>query len=274
MSRPTSVYQSTNAPSLFQGAANYYSKYRPGYPDSVFDYLIGRFALGSGTYILDLGCGTGQVAIPFAERGIPVNAVDPDTDMLCEGIRVEAGRGVLGVCWRHGDDGSLEKLFLPPLTLCVMGASFHWTNRDTLLHKLEQLLIPTGAIIFLDGGVSVWDGLNDWQIATREVIIEFLGPQRRAGSTTYSHPEDRHEIVLARSAFRHVEQVSFDAKRTYSIEDIVGQQLSSSYASPAQLGPNVEKFKNVLRDRLAPLTSTGFFEISATQQMILATRVY
>ena len=122
-------------PELFEGTAWYYARYRPAYPTKAIDLLTARFNLNHASAVLDLGCGTGQIAIPLAARGIPVSAIDPDVEMLAEGLRAEQRAGIYGITWLRGDDGCLNRLPLAPLTLCTMGESFHWMNRDEVLRE-------------------------------------------------------------------------------------------------------------------------------------------
>ncbi|WP_207714417.1 hypothetical protein [Scytonema sp. UIC 10036] len=54
----------TYHPTLFQGAAWYYARYRSKYPQDLFDLLAQRFQLNGRGRLLDLGCGAGLIAIP------------------------------------------------------------------------------------------------------------------------------------------------------------------------------------------------------------------
>ncbi|MEI2583036.1 methyltransferase [Scytonema sp. PRP1] len=55
-------------PTLFQGAAWHYARYRPKYPPVLFDLLTQKFELNGQGRLLDLGCGAGLIAIPLRDR--------------------------------------------------------------------------------------------------------------------------------------------------------------------------------------------------------------
>lgn len=58
-------------------------------------------------HVLDVGCGTGSLAVLLASRGLDVTAVDP------AGASLDVARakdGAAGVTWIHGDVTSLPAL--------------------------------------------------------------------------------------------------------------------------------------------------------------------
>jgi ubiquinone/menaquinone biosynthesis C-methylase UbiE len=258
---------------LFEGTAMYYSKYRPQYPEQIYNDLIKMFALNKGSYILDLGCGPGIISIPLAMKHLPMYAVDPDIDMLIEGLKNQKIKHVHGIGWYLGNDKIIDQLCLPPLTMCIMGASFHWTNREKLVNKLNKMIIPNGAIIIISssGAESCEEGEN-WNMVTKKIIQKFLGPKRRAGEGTYEHPEKRHQQILRASVFNNVVIKNYKKHETRSVDDLVGLVLSKSYSSPAQLGDQLPAFVKELSDKLYKLQPSGGFGSEEKYEVIIATR--
>jgi ubiquinone/menaquinone biosynthesis C-methylase UbiE len=75
----------------YEGAAEYYARYRPPYPSALEKVLREAFRLDGRGQLLDLGSGPGSVAIPVAHLFEHVVAMDPEADMFREG-RAIAGR--------------------------------------------------------------------------------------------------------------------------------------------------------------------------------------
>lgn len=53
-------------PDLYQGTAGYYEQFRLPYPDAMIADLARRAAPSGRGRLLDLACGTGQLAFPCA----------------------------------------------------------------------------------------------------------------------------------------------------------------------------------------------------------------
>jgi ubiquinone/menaquinone biosynthesis C-methylase UbiE len=60
----------------FDQAAELYDRARPGYPAALIEVLTSLAAIGAGSRVLELGCGTGQLTVPLAQRGCAVTALD------------------------------------------------------------------------------------------------------------------------------------------------------------------------------------------------------
>ncbi|WP_280426388.1 class I SAM-dependent methyltransferase [Nocardia carnea] len=261
---------------LFQGAAPYYARHRPGYPAEFFTELRHRFDLNGTQQVLDLGCGTGQIAIPLAPTVATVYAVDPDRDMLTEGQHSAAD--TTNIKWLRGDSDHLDALGLPPLDLVTMGKSFHWTDRPTLLAELDTRIRPHGAVVVVTAALHDDATTPPWDDIVRPLRESYLGPRRRAGEdATYQHyqrSEETHIHVLARSPFHHIDTLRWQWSIERDIDSIIGLQFSFSYSNPAQFGSEERctAFAEELRTALLSRYPTGTATEPLTIEALIATR--
>src|SRR5262249_16174343 len=53
-----------------------YNEVRPPYPEEIIEHIIAFAALPAQGRVFEVGCGTGQMTLPFAQRGYTVVALD------------------------------------------------------------------------------------------------------------------------------------------------------------------------------------------------------
>jgi ubiquinone/menaquinone biosynthesis C-methylase UbiE len=79
------------AADLYQGTAGYYDRYRLPYPEAMIEYVIRHARVSGHGRLLDLACGTGQLAFPLRQWFSEVWAVDREPDMAeAVGARADA----------------------------------------------------------------------------------------------------------------------------------------------------------------------------------------
>src|SRR5262249_40941602 len=61
---------------VFDQAAELYDRARPGYPAELVEELVQFAEIQAGSRVLEIGCGTGQLTAPLAERGCEIIALD------------------------------------------------------------------------------------------------------------------------------------------------------------------------------------------------------
>ncbi len=219
---------------LFTGTAQYYARYRQGYPPELIDRLVERAGLGSSSRVLDLGCGTGQVAVPLAAHAGEVVAVDVEQEML---DALASPPNVRKVHARAEDvDASWGRF-----DLVTIGNAFHWME----LSVLDRL--PADKVALLNTG-------SEAQHLLREIAEELLGP-----SPAKRQPQVLYQEALAGAGFA-VEDLGVEVASEWSVDDLVGLAFSTSWGSPARMGPLAGEYERRIRERARPLSVVERFE--------------
>ncbi|HET6820883.1 MAG TPA: class I SAM-dependent methyltransferase, partial [Candidatus Limnocylindria bacterium] len=66
----------------FDAWAGDYDRFRPGYPDALFEMIASELPLPRIPHVVDLGAGTGRASLAMAGLGWRVTAVEPGKPML------------------------------------------------------------------------------------------------------------------------------------------------------------------------------------------------
>ena len=123
----------------------------------LIDRLLRTYADGTIHSVLDLGCGTGNHAIPLAERGLSVVGVDRSDTMLQAARKKAAAQEVDGnVNFYEGDIRSFQMGHLFDASLMMFAVlGYQLDNADVLaaLRTARQHLRAGGLFIF-----DVWYG--------------------------------------------------------------------------------------------------------------------
>jgi ubiquinone/menaquinone biosynthesis C-methylase UbiE len=127
----------------FRGdVVDFYHRFRRGYPPEVIDSLAGAFRLTTDDIVVDLGCGTGQLTLPIAQRVRSVVAVDTEPDMLVRARFAAREQQVVNVSWMLGADTDMSTLGAVignrNLGAVTIGQALHWMNPE----KLFRAMVP------------------------------------------------------------------------------------------------------------------------------------
>lgn len=186
-----------------------YARHRAGFPDRLFERLLGDRVVRPGDRLLDLGTGTGSLARGFARRGLEVTGLDISRELLRAAAELDAEAGVrvryLEVPAEATglDDRSFE--------VVTAGQCWHWFDRPRAAAEASRLLVPGGHVVIAHFD---WIPLPGNVAEASERLILAYNPSWRGHGGTGCHPAWLADLVAA--DFRDLETFSFDLVVPYS----------------------------------------------------------
>ena len=178
-------------------------------------------ALAAGGEVVELGVGTGRIAIPTAMAGVHVIGVDSSAGMLavCAERAREAGvEGRLDL--RLGDLRRPPVDERVPLVTCPFRSYLHLRDDEERLEALRAargLLRPGGRLVFdvftpsredIEETHGRWlerepgiDERADWDLAAQTLTLSVRGAQRSSTMTLWWVEPERWHSLLAEAGF-------------------------------------------------------------------------
>jgi SAM-dependent methyltransferase len=137
-----------------------------------------------GGPVLELGCGTGRVAIPLAEEGFKVTGIDIAGGMLQEAQR-KASVAKVGVTWANADmrdfdlNDEFSLIILPNNTICHLLTR---TDIESCLASARKHLAPKGKFVI------------DVFVPKMELLVD--QPEAKFPFGEYDDPDGGGKIVV------------------------------------------------------------------------------
>lgn len=209
------------APS-FDAWAGEYDRYRPGYPDELFDAIADRLSLPERPAVADLGAGTGRASLVMVRRGWRVTAVERGHGML-DVLRARAADEGLVVATVHAD---AEQTGMDPgsVDLATAAQAFHWFDRPRAVAEMARIVRPAGGIALF------WNMRDMDDSALLGEYDELLGragirrDRHRAGPDPTTAEAVRAETAFGEPEFFQVRHAVLMAPREF-----IGLAFTASY---------------------------------------------
>jgi SAM-dependent methyltransferase len=218
---------------MFNAVADDYDRYRPGYPDALFEDLALATGLGSGDRILELGCGAGQATLGLAAFGVPLLALDPGPDLIrAASARVGQAPHVAFA------ETTFEAWPLQPqaFRLVVAAQAWHWIDPAVRFEKAAQAL-PPGGMLAVMGNVPM-PGPADFTAAIEPIYLRLAPHLWAPAPETWYLPGAEFEAQFrADPRFGPVVHRAYPYTRHHTRESFEGLYRSFSYyqALPADV---------------------------------------
>jgi SAM-dependent methyltransferase len=142
--------QASQASLRFGAQALDYDRYRPRYPEAVFDSIAGGIDAPAGAEVIEIGAGTGIATEPLVRRGFCVTAVEPSLEMAALAQAKVNGHGSVFM-------GRFENYTAPSqVQLVAAFNAWHWMNPEVAVDRVADVLAPGGLLAL------VWTEVVSW----------------------------------------------------------------------------------------------------------------
>ncbi len=213
---------------VFGEVAELYDRYRPSYPPALLDDLIALAGLDGTQPVLEVGAGTGKATVLFAQRGIPVVAIEPNANMAAIAQRNLSRFADVTI-----EEADFEA-WLPRgrrFPLLASGQAWHWVTPAVGYAKAHDVLA--------DGGVlaAFWNRVAWEKADIREALLEVYA---RVGSELSAdgpmHPAnvnaDREVAwdagIAAAHGLHDAGMRLYEWQQSYSTDEYVGLLATAS----------------------------------------------
>jgi SAM-dependent methyltransferase len=196
---PNESRNSTPARGSYDAIAGLYDAWSRSVREDI-DFYVDE-AKRAGGPVLELGVGTGRIAIPIAQAGIDVIGVDASQGMLAVAREAAAEAGVTErLDLRRGDIRKPPGDTGAPLVICPFRSLLHLQSDPERIHTLTAVhdLLPPGGRFVFDVFTPAQDDIEEthgrwlerepgiferahWDTGTRTLTLSVRGP---SGATT------------------------------------------------------------------------------------------
>jgi SAM-dependent methyltransferase len=266
---------------LFGGSARYYRAGRFPYPAELATAFQEELSLDGSGRLLDVGCGTGEIALLLAPLYDEVVGLDADEDMIAEAREEARRQGHGNTTWVNARAEDLP-LDLGTFRTATFAQSFHWMDRERVAATVLEMLEPNGAWVHVDTkthrGAATDEQLTYPQPPRGEIeelVKRHLGPERRAGQGVRpTSPSGESEIMVA-AGFAGPRRSVLEGARVLerSEDEIVASVFSVSGSAPHLFGDRIAEFERDVRQILRRVSPGGrFSEVAEDVQLLIWTR--
>ena len=190
----------------FSKVSKLYSKYRPSYPDELFQYLVSISP--SNKIALDCATGSGQAALALAKYFEHVIATDASSSQIANAFQHEKIEYRVATA----EDSKLDD---ESVDLVTAAQAVHWFNFENFFKEARRVLKPDGIIAFWT--YSHLHSIHEIDSIIGEFYIETINP--------YWPPErkfvEEHYKTIPFS-FSEISAPQFEIRDRWTLHNITG----------------------------------------------------
>lgn len=164
-----------------------YDQVRVSYPPKLINDIVMYSKISKNSNVLDVGCGTGQATLLFAERGFSIIGVDISKQMIAVAKQkcVPFPKCQFAV-------SSFEQVDFPESSfgLIVSGLAWHWVRPGGRYEKAHHLLKPEGTLALF------WSYLEHEKSSFLQMVSTILDRYGKQDSSCSASPKIKNYAEL------------------------------------------------------------------------------
>ena len=217
----------------FDRSARYYDEIRPGYPEELIEDIITLSEIPENGRIIEIGCGSGQATLPFAQRGYEMQCLDIGKNLLNITRNKLSKYKKVKLINTSFEDWAPE---LEQFDLLISATAFHWINPEIGFRKAAKTLKKDGCIaLFWNLHPTPYTGFfRDAQRVYQKVVPEWEKPCE--GLNTEEKIKNLRDKMDPLSLFEDFEVRRYRWDRQYSSSEYL--KLLETYSGHISLEEN------------------------------------
>ncbi len=219
----------------FEQTAEAYDRYRPSYPDEIFEDIKTYADLAPDDRVLEIGAGTGRATLPFARWGNPILAIEPAAAMADVARRNLASFDNVEVRTAALEDPGIDP---HSFGLVTCAQAYHWLDEATRIERIADALYAYGtAAVIANVQVTPDDNLPFFERV--QEVYRAVSPEL-AHKGSFRKPDDLPGHRFESSPlFTDLQQRSSAWHWTLPTDRYVG--LMRTHSNHAALAPDVRE---------------------------------
>jgi SAM-dependent methyltransferase len=177
---PNSAHPRTYG-TVFNDIAGAYDRHRPAYPDALIEQACEVAGIRSGTPVLEIGCGTGQLTRSLLARGLRVTAVEPGDQLMARAREQLHDLGDVQFVHARLEDAPLPRRHYGAV---FSASAIHWVDPDVSWRSAADVLVDGGTLALVS-----YFGLDEPRSAPDQeamrVALAEVAPELAAAWPTY-----------------------------------------------------------------------------------------
>ncbi|KAF9907600.1 hypothetical protein EC991_010812 [Linnemannia zychae] len=196
-----------------------YQSFRPGYNNNFFKMIYNYHAKHNGHFdtAVDIGTGTGQVAVVLAEKFNQVHGVDASATMLANATQKP------NITYHVAKGEDLGVLATSSVDVLTVAQAMHWLHHPTFFSEVKRVLKPRGTFAAVGYSFVIFE---DHPRATRRIYD--LGDQPDQLGTMW----DNGRLILD-NLYKSIDVPLQNVERHYFPENIKTQMRAIDAAGAA-----------------------------------------